>query len=133
MSLSGNEIRELLVDTCNELKKGGLKMIHFTFQLIPFAIGLGVGYLILVKSAQHEGILEVLGKFLGWILIVASLLVGLVSGYFSVKIIKTGHLPGYYRHHHHHEMMQQQEQNEERDQEEQSQTQEEIREHQKSH
>lgn len=103
-------------------------MIHFTFQLIPLAIGLGVGYLMLVKASKHEGLLEILGKFLGWILIVASLLIGLVSGYYSIKIIKTGHLPGY---HHRQEMMkQQQEQN---DQEEQNESQEEMKEHQKTH
>lgn len=89
-------------------------MIHFTFQLIPLAIGLGTGYLILVKANKHEGILEIVGKFLGWILILASLLIGLVSGYYSVKIIKTGHLPGYY---HRHEMIKQQQEQNENDQE----------------
>lgn len=102
-------------------------MIHFTFQLIPLAIGLGVGYLMLVKAAKHEGILEVIGKFLGWILIVASLLIGLVSGYYTIKIIKSGHLPG---HHCKYETMKQQEQN---DKEEQNESQEEMKEPQNSH
>lgn len=105
-------------------------MIHFTFQLIPLAIGLGTGYLILVKSNKQEGILEIVGKFLGWILILASLLIGLVSGYYSVKIIKTGHLPGYY---HRHEMIQQQQEEQNEQQEEQNETKEHIKEHQNTH
>lgn len=99
-------------------------LMHFIFQIILLSIGFGVGYSLLLKANKQEGGLNIVGKILGWILILMTLITSSFCSYYSIKMFKTGHMhfgcPM-------HGTMQQQ------NQDEQEETQEELQEHKNIH
>lgn len=54
---------------------------HFTSQIIPLAIGFGVGYGLFVVAGKSEGNLKAVGEALGWV-IIASTIVALIFSFF---------------------------------------------------
>ena len=60
--------------------------MQFTSQIITLAIGFGVGYALLIISNSQEEPLKNVGKYLGLILIVMSIILALFSCYYSMKI-----------------------------------------------
>lgn len=59
----------------------------FTFQIILLVIGLGVGYLILVKANTHEGNLKTIGEALGWTLIALTIFLAICNFFYSITIL----------------------------------------------
>lgn len=70
---------------------------HLTLQIIPLAIGLGIGYWLLVTANTQKDSLKTVGQVLGWILIAMSIFTSLFSNYYSIKMIKEGNM--YFGHH----------------------------------
>lgn len=62
--------------------------ILFMFQAILLVLGLGVGYLLLLKAnTQEENDLKNIGKTLGWALIVATIILEAMSFSYSIAIV----------------------------------------------
>lgn len=59
----------------------------FTFQIILLVIGLGVGYLILIKANTHEGKLKTIGEALGWTLIALTGFLAICNFFYSITIL----------------------------------------------
>lgn len=59
----------------------------FTFQIVLLVIGLGVGYLILIKANTHEGNLKTVGEALGWALIGLTIFLAICNFFYSITIL----------------------------------------------
>lgn len=66
---------------------------YFTFQIILLAVGLGVGYFILITSTKYEGRFKTTGEALGWFLIAAAIIFSLFSMFYSVKLASFDYMP----------------------------------------
>lgn len=60
---------------------------HITFQVIPLALGFGIGYWLLVTANHQESVLKNVGKLLGWGLIAIAIIATMVSNYYTNKEI----------------------------------------------
>lgn len=70
---------------------------HLTMQIIPMAISFGVAYWLLVTAEAQETALQIIGKILGWLLIVVTLITMIFTYTFSIKMYKEGRM--FYGHH----------------------------------
>lgn len=68
----------------------------FTLQIILLVLGLGVGYLILIKAKTQENDLKNIGKTIGWALIVATIILEILSLAYSIVIINNYSQPHYF-------------------------------------
>lgn len=59
----------------------------FTFQIILLVIGLGVGYLFLVKSNAQDSRLKNIGEIIGWALIAATVFLAICNFFYSITIL----------------------------------------------
>lgn len=69
--------------------------ILFTLQIILLVLGLGIGYLILVKANNKEDDLKNIGKTIGWALIVATIILEVLSFAYSMIIVNQYAKPQY--------------------------------------
>ncbi len=61
----------------------------FAFQIILLTGGFSIGYLVLITASANKGALKSIGNFLGWILIVMTMLLTICSFLYSLKIANT--------------------------------------------
>ena len=59
----------------------------FTFQIILLVIGLGAGYLFLVKAKTQEDRLKVIGETIGWVVIAATIFLAICNFFYSITIL----------------------------------------------
>lgn len=59
----------------------------FIFQIVLLVIGLGVGYLILIKANTYEGHLKTIGEALGWALIALTGFLAICNFFYSITIL----------------------------------------------
>lgn len=67
--------------------------MHFTFQSIFLAVGLGVGYWLLVTANTQEDKLKNIGNVLGTLLITVVILLSIISCYYSIKFAEEDYTP----------------------------------------
>lgn len=68
--------------------------IPFIFLIVPLSISFGIGYWILAKANTQGDSLKTVGKVLGWVLISYAAIVLLFSGYFAIKMARSGYMQG---------------------------------------
>lgn len=68
----------------------------FTFQIILLVVGLGIGYLLLIKANAQENELKKIGRTIGWVLISATIVLEILSLSYSVVIINKYSEPHYF-------------------------------------
>lgn len=68
----------------------------FTLQIILLVIGFGIGYLLLIKANTQENDLKNIGKTMGWTLIAATIILEILSIYYSIVILNTYSQPHYF-------------------------------------
>lgn len=59
----------------------------FTFQIILLVLGFSVGYLFLIKAKTQENNLKSIGEILGWVLIVMTIILEILSFTYSITIL----------------------------------------------
>lgn len=59
----------------------------FTFQIILLVIGLGVGYLFLIKASTQDSRLKNIGEIIGWTLIAATIFLAICNFFYSITIL----------------------------------------------
>lgn len=59
----------------------------FTFQIILLVIGLGVGYLFLVKASTQDSRLKNIGEIIGWTLIAATIFLAICNFFYSITML----------------------------------------------
>ncbi|OGI30568.1 MAG: hypothetical protein A2287_10130 [Candidatus Melainabacteria bacterium RIFOXYA12_FULL_32_12] len=65
-----------------------------TFELIFLAIGLGVGYWLVVTALKQEGGIKTAGLIFGWLLIVMAFLITLTNCIVSIQNWRSGYMMG---------------------------------------
>lgn len=65
-----------------------LMLVYFILLIILLSVGFGVSYWLLIEADKQDDTLGIIGKVLGWILIVITLIVASVNIYYSAKMIK---------------------------------------------
>lgn len=61
----------------------------FTFQIILLVIGLGVGYLFLIKASTQDSRLKNIGEIIGWVLIATTIFLAICNFFYSIIILNT--------------------------------------------
>jgi hypothetical protein len=68
-----------------------MMFMHFSLQIILLATGFGGGYGLLLLAKKQEDNLKTVGKSLGWILIVMSIFLSLISSIASMQACPKQH------------------------------------------
>lgn len=63
--------------------------MNFAFQIVLLAFGFGIGYWLLLLANKEQGVLKTVGQALGWVLILVSIFVSLISSYSTIKVANT--------------------------------------------
>lgn len=59
----------------------------FTFQIVLIVIGLGAGYLFLIKANAQDSRLKNIGEIIGWAIIAATIFLAICNFFYSITIL----------------------------------------------